>query len=51
MKKYDTNLFGQKLNVSQAIDSNAEGKGTILQERFLTGPGKQQQYLQELYLY
>lgn len=29
MKKYDTNLFGQKLNVSQAIDSNAEGKGTI----------------------
>lgn len=30
MKKYNTNLFGQKLNVSQAIDSNAEGKGTIL---------------------
>ncbi len=29
MKKYNTNLFGQKLNVSQAIDSNAEGKGTI----------------------
>lgn len=29
MKKYNTSLFGQKLNVSQAIDSNAEGKGTI----------------------
>lgn len=29
MKKHNTNLFGQKLNVSQAIDSNAEGKGTI----------------------
>lgn len=29
MKKYNTNLFGQKLNASQAIDSNAEGRGNI----------------------